>query len=660
MSSIFNGMEVPFQNPPPGLSRPFLRDMYLLVEPLAPLPDPPSRSTIQYSIKERSKLPPYEPPPGDEDFALVFSTGDTPPPSEAGPEEDFENAYFTRLEQKIKDFGRYFNSKAWMVHVPAMAEKLVKDATPGTFKHFLLLLLEPDETFAKAQHSVQTWLDERYSGRGVDNIPERGPYALWVAEKQLLLGEIELLRKLVEPLRDGGKTIYWLEKNHCRHLYTMRSLKKAYKIIIEFENETTTRTILNEEEDFSLSTLSGDFRLAVMSMRMARIDVCKESLLKLPPPTVPKFNDPTTSPASERRLHKCKNHQPRPDGTEHLDRPESSLSPQPHEDLLKYRLEAANCAGTMDDVIETMMNTARWLAKARCTESVDLFCDVARMFSPHDPPANLSNEKYSLLRVLCDAMFDTDDVGSEAPYVTDRYSEDDLDVTTNREYFVDAAASRRSLMRDLQLRMAAERPIAPTQMHGHRFSSHGSIRRGRRRARMLNKRARSEIALPRSIAHRYKFTLPADPSNWAANYTSPFGEAFQAELDRQEESRAYQCLKMICEEGLKARSRAVPSQTAPVQRAKESETDVKQKRRGLSARCSGNQASAMIIEALMKNGHGDAVSDAQEKENLIVPGRRTLRAKEQVDKSVSRRFIRPVPALVRFHKGIFFTFTLFL
>ncbi|KAL2362527.1 hypothetical protein RJZ56_004573 [Blastomyces dermatitidis] len=600
MSSIFNGMEVPFQKPPPGLSRPFLRDMYLLVEPLAPLPDPPSRSTLQYSIKERSKLPPYEPPPGDEDFALVFSTGDTPPPSEAGPEEDFENAYFTRLEQKIKDFGRYFNSKAWMVHVPAMAEKLVKDATPGTFKHFLLLLLEPDETFAKAQHSVQTWLDERYSGRGVGSVPERGPYALWVAEKQLLL------------------------------------------------------------EDFSLSTLSGDFRLAVMSMRMARIDVCKESLLKLPPPTVPKFNDPTTSPASERRLHKYKNYQPRPDGTEHLDRPESSLSPQPHEDLLKYRLEAANCAGTMDDVIETMMNTARWLAKARCTESVDLFCDVARMFSPHDPPANLSNEKYSLLRVLCDAMFDTDDVGSEAPYVTDRYSEDDLDVTTNREYFVDAAASRRSLMRDLQLRMAAERPIAPTQMHGHRFSSHGSIRRGRRRARMLNKRARSEIALPRSIAHRYKFTLPADPSNWAANYTSPFGEAFQAELDRQEESRAYQCLKMICEEGLKARSRAVPSQTAPVQRAKESETDVKQKRRGLSARCSGNQASAMIIEALMKNGHGDAVSDAQEKENLIVPGRRTLRAKEQVDKSVSRRFIRPVPALVRFHKGIFFTFTLFL
>ncbi|OJD23207.1 hypothetical protein ACJ73_05442 [Blastomyces percursus] len=597
MSSIFNGMEVPFQNPPLGLSRPFLRDMYLLVEPIAPIPGPPSRSTLKYSIKEPSKLPPYEPPPGDEDFALVFSTGDTPSPSEAKPEEDFENAYFARLEQKIKNFGRYFNPKAWMVHVPAMTGKLVKDATPGTFKHFLLLLLEPNETFAKAQHNVQTWLDERYSGRVVDNIPERGPYALWVAEKQLLLGEIELLRKLVEPLREVGKTIHWLEKNPpCRNLYTMRSLKKAYKIIVEFENETTTRTILNEEgklsflsvdhnlfpairwwltetiEDFALSTIPGDFRLAVMSMRMARMDVCKESLSKLPPPIIPNFNDRTTSSTSKRRLPKYKNYQQlHPDGTELLDRPEPSLSLQPHEDMLKYRLEAANCTGTMDDVIETMMNTARWLAKARCTESVDLFCDVARMFSPRDPPANLSNEKYSLLRALCDVMFDTDDIGSQSPYFTDRYSEIDLDATTNWEYFVDAAASRRSLMIDLQLRMAAERPIAPTQMHGHRFSSHLSIRRGKRRAWMLSKRARSEIALPRSIAHRYKFTLPADSSNWAANYTSPFGEAFQAELDRQEESRAYQCLKMICEEGLKARSRAVPSQTAPVPRAKESE-----------------------------------------------------------------------------------------
>ncbi|KLJ08834.1 hypothetical protein EMPG_15728 [Blastomyces silverae] len=566
MSSIFNGVEVPFQNPPPGLSRPFLRNMYLLVEPLAPLPDPPSRSTLKYSIKEPSKLPPYEPPPGDEDFALVFSTGATTPRSEAEPEEDFENAYFARLEQKIKDFGRYFNPKAWMVHVPAMTEKLVKDATPGTFKHFLLLLLEPDETFAKAQHNVQTWLDERYSGRVVDNIPERGPYALWVAEKQLLLGEIELLRKLVEPLREEGKTIHWLEKNPCRNLYTMRSLKKAYKIILEFENETTTRTILNEEG--------------------------KLSSLSLPPPKIPKSNDPTTFPASERRLHKYKNYQPHPDEAEHLDKPESSLSPQPHDDLLKYRLEAANCAGTMDDVIETMMNTARWLAKARCTESVDLFCDVARMFSPHDPPANLSNEKYSLLRALCDVMFDTDDIGSESPYSTARYCEDDLD-TTNWEYFVDAAASRRSLMMDLQLRMAAERPIAPTQMHGHRFSSHGSIRRGRRRTRMLGKRA----------------------SNWAANYTSPFGEAFQAELDRQEESRAYQCLKLI------------------FQRAKENEMHVKQKRRSLSAHCSGNQASAMIIEPLMENGHGDAVSDAHEKENPIVLGRK-LMAKEQLDKNV--------------------------
>lgn len=252
MSSIFNGAEVPFQNPPPGLSRPFHRDMYLLVEPLTPLPDPPSRSTLEYSIKEPAKLSPYKLPPGEEDFALVFSTGDTPPLSEAETEEDIEKAYFARLEQEIKRFGRDFNPKAWMAHVPAMTEVLVKGATPGTFKHFLMLLLEPDETFAKAQHSVQTWLNERYPGRVVDDIPKRGPYALWATDKQLLLGEIELLRKLVQPLREAGKAIHWLEKNPCRNIFTMKSLKKAYKIIAEFENETTSRTILNEEGKLSL------------------------------------------------------------------------------------------------------------------------------------------------------------------------------------------------------------------------------------------------------------------------------------------------------------------------------------------------------------------------------------------------------------------------
>ncbi|PGH06891.1 hypothetical protein GX51_02136 [Blastomyces parvus] len=91
---------------------------------------------------------------------------------------------------------------------------------------------------------------------------------------------------------------------------------------------------------------------------------------------------------------------------------------------------------------------------------------------------------------------------------------------------------------------------------------------------------------------------------------------------------------MICEEGLKARSRAAPSQAAPAQRAKESETHVKQKRRSLSALCSGNQASAMIIEALMKHEHGDVVSDAQEKEKPITPEKK-LMAKEQLDKNLS-------------------------
>ncbi|OJD18925.1 hypothetical protein AJ78_01111 [Emergomyces pasteurianus Ep9510] len=243
MSSISGGIEIPFQKPPLGLSRPFLRDMYLLVEPLATLPDPPARRTLNYNAKEPSKPALYKQPPSDENFALFSSPGATTPLSVVETEEDLAKSYFISLEEKIKSFGCDFNPKAWMVHVPAMTEKIVKDATPGTFRHFLMLLLEPDETFAKAQHSVQNWLEERYPDRAVDNIPE----------KQLLLGEIELLRKLVEPLREEGKAIHWVEKNPCKNTFTMRSLNKANKIIMEFENEAITRTILDEEGELFCS-----------------------------------------------------------------------------------------------------------------------------------------------------------------------------------------------------------------------------------------------------------------------------------------------------------------------------------------------------------------------------------------------------------------------
>ncbi|EDN08352.1 predicted protein [Histoplasma mississippiense (nom. inval.)] len=550
--------------------------MYLLVEPIAPLPDPPSRSTLEYSIKEPAKPSPYKLSPGEEDFALVFSTGDTPPLSEAETEEDIKKAYFARLEQEIKKFGRDLNPKAWMVHVPAMTEILVKGATPGTFKHFLMLLLEPDETFAKAQHSVQTWLNERYPGRVVDDIPKRGPYALWATDKQLLLGEIELLR---------------------------------------------------------------DFRATMMSMRMARMDVCKESLSMMPPPKIPKSNDPTTFPAAQRQLHKYRNDDSQQIGIEHIG--EAKPPPLSASVLVGFASSTAlrppNVQELWDDVIETMMNIARWLAKARCTESVDLFCDVARMFSPRDPPANLSDGNYSLIRALCDVMFDIDDIGSESSSSADLDfdGEDSLD-TINREYFVDVAASRRSLMANLQLRMAADKPIAPAHMHGHRLSSHGSIRRDTNGKRMLNKRARSEMVLPKYIAQSYEDAFPADPSNWAANNTSPFAEAFQEELDREKVRRAYQRLKAICEEGIKARSRAVPpkenvvAQVAQVPPAKENVTPLKQKRRSLSVNCTGKQAAAMIMEALMKSRNEDPVSDVQEKEKPIVIEREPM-ADEQVD-----------------------------
>ncbi|OJD18926.1 hypothetical protein AJ78_01112, partial [Emergomyces pasteurianus Ep9510] len=309
--------------------------------------------------------------------------------------------------------------------------------------------------------------------------------------------------------------------------------------------------------------------MAMMSLRMARMDVCKESISKMPPSQIPKFNDPTTFPFVPRQLHKYSNDKPQSEPVESFDRPESSLSPQPCADLLRYRLQATNYTGNVDDGIEMMINTARWLAKARCTESVDLFCDVARMFSPPDPSANLSDEKYSLVRAVCDVMSDVNDVCGEpcSPAEWNANKGSILD-TINWEYFVDAAASRRSLMNDLRLRMTAEWPTAPAHMHGHRLSSHGSIRRGRKRKNMRNNRVRSENALPRFLALCHEGPFLMDRSNWAANHTSPFSDIFQEALDH-EESTPSQQLKTIYEGWVREHSHAAHSQAAHVRLVQE-------------------------------------------------------------------------------------------
>ncbi|KAK2809414.1 hypothetical protein FQN50_003873 [Emmonsiellopsis sp. PD_5] len=517
MSSWFDSDEVPFLKTPPGLSRRYLHNNDLLVQPLVPVPSPPKRSTLHYPIKgSNSNLRPFEHPPGDEDFSLLFSDGNTPPLSE-DEDEPPQNPRITRLARKIINFDREFNPRAWMVHVPALMDKLTRDPAPGTFRHFLRLLLEPCKYFERSQLQMQAWLAERYIRREIEHACNPVSNASRAVDKQQLLAEIKLLRKLVAPLRQGndGLVVDWKKFDLQEYGPGIRSLTKAYKIIKEFETDISCRTLLDEEDEFMPDDKADESKMAMLSMRMIRLDVCKKSLSDDPPRS---STHPPPAKTDEMEGGKTPVQHKKPKDPE-------PHSPRTMQDILKYKLDLSKCKGGSGDVIDTLLNIARWLMKARSTEAVDLFCDVARMFTAHEPPTRISDERYSLLRTLSDVMLDfNENTTRKRPRATTNPGNGNpvninmhIPGPSNWEYSRDAAVSRRSLIADLRLRMNTEHPDPAEKKHGQRLTSHSTVKKEQTDGRPDKLPPSATHIIAYTVAMERRSALPVDPSNWAAN-----------------------------------------------------------------------------------------------------------------------------------------------
>lgn len=126
--------------------------------------------------------------------------------------------------------------------------------------------------------------------------------------------------------------------------------------------------------------------------------------------------------------------------------------------------------GHLDIVLNIMCNTACWLSKTRCTEAVDLFCDVARVFSACDPPGEISDLKYALIRVLSDTILDTKTV----PLTHE--SVDDIIMSTNWLYFFDTDASHVSLLKVVN-EYKEDHESSSACVIGNRLSSHACIKK---------------------------------------------------------------------------------------------------------------------------------------------------------------------------------------
>ncbi|PGH18628.1 hypothetical protein AJ79_00407 [Helicocarpus griseus UAMH5409] len=644
MSGHFGWALVPYQD----------RNTDVSVKPPEPFPEPPRKDTLSYPEKGYDGTS-YKLPSGEEDSASIFDAGDSPPLSEEETEDQINRARIDRLEEEIEMLKGNFNPKAWMVHVPNMTGKLVDGATPGSFRHFLLLLLEPDESFAQAQQQVQGWLNERYSRRLIHENPNDARCEVWATDKQQFMGEIEMLRKLVAPLRQEGQVICWMDMDMDRSVYALKLLKKTYNDINIFEDEMNARLTVKNEENLAFSCKADEPKKFLVKMRMVRMDVCNKSLHRvLVSPPAPDPQRKWVPYSAGKPIYGDTRKFTQLVKLEAIYTPKA-LSRQPTADNLKFLVESTSFAGTVLDVIKTMANIARWLTAARCTEAVDLFCDVARMFSPYRPPGELSDARHSQLRAMCDVMFDIIEISTEPSSSRDDGSDyghdpdsdydsdqDDILGSINWDYFFGPSAPLPSLADDSQLQMVAARPpTPPTRPRGYGLNPRGSTVKvkgnGKARQFVIRKRTRSAVDWPGYIAEKRKLEMPADPSNWGVNYTSPFAQFIQEEEEAKEEKEAYHRMRAVYEEKMKSHRRKAKSQAAQTQasssqlenQAKElkepeqSEQSEKRKR-DLSAHCTGKQASEMITQTLFREKATNTA--AKEEGNENAEGKKELTA----------------------------------
>lgn len=183
------------------------------------------------------------------DFASVFSRGNSPIQT---PEDEDDDASISSIDSetahlmavrsaKFIQIRREFNPITWTKDTPTMVKYLRNDAVPGSFKHLLLLLLEPGASFMPMQVKMQRWFAERFSSRVYEPDDGHVGHSMRMLDRTQLVDELEVLRKLVRPLREGKMEPRWIDKAYDETDDILKGLQKASRIIEEFEEDIVER-----------------------------------------------------------------------------------------------------------------------------------------------------------------------------------------------------------------------------------------------------------------------------------------------------------------------------------------------------------------------------------------------------------------------------------
>ena len=136
-----------------------------------------------------------------------------------------------KVDLLMAEFTRGFDPSTFRAELMAELPGLVKNVLPGSYEQLLVILLEKSDNVDKIQCKLREWLRKRYP-----QLTGASPIGTGTADESYFLMELQILRKLLEPMREEPKTpIYWMNTRIVYSASVCEQLEAAMKVIEEFK-----------------------------------------------------------------------------------------------------------------------------------------------------------------------------------------------------------------------------------------------------------------------------------------------------------------------------------------------------------------------------------------------------------------------------------------
>ncbi|PLB45088.1 hypothetical protein P170DRAFT_318839, partial [Aspergillus steynii IBT 23096] len=355
------------------------------------------------------------------------------------PEKPTKGAAMHRngnLEFLMDKFTRGFDPSTFKTELMAEIPELTRNALPGSYEHFFVIILENYDNMEKAQQELQEWLCKRYPKATIT------PYiATNKMEEGYFLDELEMLRKLLEPLRGNQrKPIFWINSRHMHCDRVCEQLEASVTVIEEFKRDVLAALEKDREDKTCYTALPvSNPRTSIVSMKEIRIEACRATLnwdgFVQAEIELSRFYQYYKNDVIQNRPTKAREEGWLPPFATEVPRSSSEMAREG--DLVVWPAHGNN-----KKLFNLLLKTAMWLSVARGLAAVHLFCDIARHFTAREPSGVASEDYIRFLSYLVHVRA-TDRVNSN---LSTPFPYNDKTLTGgNPDYFDDVWRTNRTL-----------------------------------------------------------------------------------------------------------------------------------------------------------------------------------------------------------------------